>query len=146
MEQRAESVSKPMGVGDILAGMQIPWVTREEAARLMCRSIKTVDRLRKSGRLRSLDDSGHVRISRISIELYLRRPVTPLADKTGTMVIDTTHYDALLLKARHGEVASEKLKESEALCQKKDEIIKKMREELCRPLSFLTALIGSKRK
>lgn len=90
------------------------WFTRDETARLLNKTVKTVDRYRKSGLLKDLDFHGAVRISRESVERLLRRPIELLPDQNDCTVIYTKEYQKLKLDLQHYKTAAEKLGQVEA--------------------------------
>lgn len=72
------------------------WITREEASRVSGKSLRTIDRLRARGVLEDVPGPG-VRLTKESLERYLRRKLTPRPAKAMTTV-EADHYDGLLLQ------------------------------------------------
>jgi Helix-turn-helix domain len=85
------------------------WFTREETAQLLGVTVRTVDRIRKRGCLVDLDPSGTVRISKESIEQYMRRPVEPSNAECRFISLDAEHYDTVLLELQHRKAESKRL-------------------------------------
>ncbi|QEM67709.1 helix-turn-helix domain-containing protein [Geobacter sp. FeAm09] len=125
------------------------WYTREETARYLERSVKTIDRLRKKGVLVDLDAGGLVRITRTSIEEYLRRPVEVQVDPAGMMTVEQAHYDSLLRQLHHCqaeidhavEIARE-LEASRAECARLRKTISTIQADQARPLTLIREICG----
>lgn len=91
------------------AALPAEWVTREEAARLLGKTTRTVDRMRAKGLLKDLEEPGPVRITTESVERYLRRKVEPRPGIPMTTV-EAAHYDGLLLQLQRQASQLEQMK------------------------------------
>jgi hypothetical protein len=85
------------------------WFNRDETARILAVTVRTVDRLRKKGRLEDLDPFGAVRISRSSIEQYLCRQIICTVPSTLIVPVPADNYNALILELHHYNTEAKRL-------------------------------------
>jgi len=130
------------------SGKDAIWYTRVETSRILERCVKTVDRLRKAGVLVDLPGGGMVRISRASIEEYMRRPVEVLVEPAGFISIEHSHYDNLLRKIQHLQAEVKAAKAEHACSQAENERLKQQYREiladLANPLTLVRDICGRK--
>lgn len=89
------------------------WITREEAAQIAEKSIKTIDRLRKEGILKDVVMGRRIFIIKESLEDYIRRPLQPISDDNKMMIISCTQYDGMKRKIQHAEATEAQLSSAE---------------------------------
>lgn len=81
---------------------QVDWLTRDEAAKVIEKSIKTIDRYLCKGYLERRDTRGPVWISRVSIERLLQRKLVARPERPK-ILLEAEHYDAMLLRLQYLE-------------------------------------------
>ena len=79
------------------------WLTREEAARELHRSVRTVARMIKNGTLTKLPGGPGVRIPRKGIERIIQRPIHICAPTLPLMTLKVEQYVALRLEVESKE-------------------------------------------